>query len=774
MGGLALTVSCTKEPLFDIPEGAVMLTSENHVSHDKTSVYNTSVQWVGDGSESVTINDNPYTVHVSEGTAYILPGSDDDNPAIPSGSVFGHYGCESVTAPSGTPLTTTVTVPSTYDCSYDGNGRQILALPMVAYSPTLGGTIQFKQVTAAVRVMVRNEFSVTLALDSVVVSSNNYKLSGTVTVGLTNGGNPTVAPQAGSGKVKVNLNGASIDYDEVREVQVPILPIGNGSVHPNITVKVYAHDNSNYGHTYTYTNEVTSATGLLLARNEMFSAKCRMASGSHVDDFDARSTALTFEAKEAGATVTFTACTTRTINMEYSTDGGANWNAYTSGDLVTLNKVGDKVLFRGDNACLATSNAYSNFASSGECYIYGNIMSLLDKNNFATATTFTQSFTFACLFQNNTSIHNHSSKRLLLPATTLFTQCYTNMFSGCTGLTEAPELPSTTLANYCYRAMFDGCTGLTETPELPAETMVNGCYNQMFKNCTGLTTAPILPATTLAELCYAGMFTLCTNLTTPPALPVTTLAPSCYQAMFSGCTSLTTAPALPSTIMVRCCYMSMFQNCSTLTAAPALPATELNTQCYESMFKNCSSLTVAPALPATTLSYRCYYAMFYGCTGLTTAPTLPAETLGQQCYREMFYGCTGLTTAPTLPATTMVSNCYKSMFYGCTGLATAPTLPAMSVQPNCYESMFQNCTNLTTAPVLPATFLMKECYKNMFNGCTSLNSVTCLATNISESNCTLEWLNGVAATGTFTKASSMSSWTTGASGIPENWTVVDY
>lgn len=35
--------------------------------------------------------------------------------------------------------------------------------------------------------------------------------------------------------------------------------------------------------------------------------------------------------------------------------------------------------------------------------------------------------------------------------------CYSNMFYGCTNLTQAPELPATTLAVYCYSNMFSGC-----------------------------------------------------------------------------------------------------------------------------------------------------------------------------------------------------------------------------------------------------------------------------------------------------------------------------
>lgn len=61
----------------------------------------------------------------------------------------------------------------------------------------------------------------------------------------------------------------------------------------------------------------------------------------------------------------------------------------------------------------------------------------------------------------------------------------------------------------------------------------------------------------------------------------------------------------------------------------------------------------------------------------------------------------------------------------------------------------------------------------MFSGCTSLNYIKCLATDIGASNCTLSWVSGVPASGTFVKNASMSSWTTGDSGIPIGWTVVD-
>ena len=153
---------------------------------------------------------------------------------------------------------------------------------------------------------------------------------------------------------------------------------------------------------------------------------------------------------------------------------------------------------------------------------------------------------------------------------------------------------------------------------------------------------------------------------------------------------------------------------------------------------------------------------------------LPATTLAQSCYSNMFKDCTSLTTAPVLPATTLAQNCYLDMFNGCRALTTAPELNATTLVISCYQRMFQTCTSLTTAPELPATTLVQNCYLNMFLNCTSLNSITMLATDISAANCLNGWVENVQTTsGTFTKAASMTTLPTGASGIPSGWTVVD-
>ena len=350
---------------------------------------------------------------------------------------------------------------------------------------------------------------------------------------------------------------------------------------------------------------------------------------------------LTFEAKEAGAKVAFTEATSLNLSIEYSMNGG-EWTTYT--DSIPLTNIGDKVSFRGNNTKYAVSpeGDASYFSCTADCYVYGNVMSLIDKNNFATTTALTSDNTFCSLFNNNSHIYNHATKSL--------------------------ELPAMILKEYCYASMFKGCTNLTSAPALPAISMAEKCYLNMFQGCTSLTAAPALPATSLAEQCYEGMFSGCTSLETAPALPATNLAGYCYSDMFDGCTSLATAPALPATTLKSGCYFSMFFNCTNLTSAPTLPAETLASGCYSAMFKGCTSLQTAPALPATTLDYQCYWSMFENCTNLTTAPELPAETLAEECYYNMFSGCTSLTTAPILPAETLTYACYSYMFDGCSNL----------------------------------------------------------------------------------------------------------
>ena len=308
---------------------------------------------------------------------------------------------------------------------------------------------------------------------------------------------------------------------------------------------------------------------------------------------------FTFVALEDG-TFTFTQ-----NDMEYSLDNGTTWNTLAANTASPTVTSGNNIMWKQTNLPTNSNNGIGTFTSTGKFNVHGNIMSLLYANNFQNKTTLQSSYIFRKLFANANKLV--SAEHLVLPATTLTTRCYNEMFSGCSSLTTAPKLPATTLANNCYDCMLYGCSSLTTAPELPATTLSNSCYFYMFSGCSSLNTAPKLPATVLAEYCYEGIFENCTSLTTAPELPATTLADYCYANMFIGCTSLTTAPELPATTLANGCYVGMFQGCTGLTSAPILPATTLAQSCYANMFKNCSSLNYIKMLATDVSASSCLY-----------------------------------------------------------------------------------------------------------------------------------------------------------------------
>lgn len=146
-------------------------------------------------------------------------------------------------------------------------------------------------------------------------------------------------------------------------------------------------------------------------------------------------------------------------------------------------------------------------------------------------------------------------------------------------------------------------------------------------------------------------------------------------------------------------------------------------------------------------------------------------------FHGLFDSSQGLKSAEhlVLPATTLLTGCYSNMFSECSSLTTAPVLPATTIASNCYSLMFASCSNLTTAPVLNAPVIEKRCYMFMFKSCSNLNYIKCLAsTIINESVFTplTGWCDFVSETGTFVKKAGVE-WPTGASGIPDGWTVIE-
>ena len=198
---------------------------------------------------------------------------------------------------------------------------------------------------------------------------------------------------------------------------------------------------------------------------------------------------LTFEVIDAG-TITLTATNTDVAKtIAYSTNNGRTWTNLTTSteaqELGGILSTGDKVLVKGNNASYCSSiQTFNQFGGTAKVNVYGNIMSLISGDDFADNDVLNERYTFCKLFYQYTNLF--SVENLILPATTLSSNCYQYMFQDCTSLTTAPELPAITLSSNCYQRMFAGCTSLVKAPELPAITLASYCYNVMFSGCTSL------------------------------------------------------------------------------------------------------------------------------------------------------------------------------------------------------------------------------------------------------------------------------------------------
>jgi hypothetical protein len=183
------------------------------------------------------------------------------------------------------------------------------------------------------------------------------------------------------------------------------------------------------------------------------------AQGAWADD-DMKSTPLTMEVTEAGTVLVTISNLGNFGGMKYSTDGGHTKTLITKAEndahvTVTIPETGTlaagtKVMFYGNGT---DTRNYGNDSKvivqitggSAKVKVSGNIMSLLNEENFASVTTLAgEEDVFAGLFENNTKLTNASG--LLLPAKTLTKDCYNKMFKGCSSLKAAPALPAKTLA----------------------------------------------------------------------------------------------------------------------------------------------------------------------------------------------------------------------------------------------------------------------------------------------------------------------------------------
>ena len=149
---------------------------------------------------------------------------------------------------------------------------------------------------------------------------------------------------------------------------------------------------------------------------------------------------LMLRAIEDNSSVTLTKNGTLSNTYQTSTNG-TDWTDYTLGTKISLNK-GESVYFRCSNhPTTQTGSDYVQFVMEGKIKALHNAYSMIS-SSFTSTRGSVGNCGMVCLFKDCTSL---TKAPLLVNA--LSPHCYQSMFSGCSALTQAPELPATTLAD---------------------------------------------------------------------------------------------------------------------------------------------------------------------------------------------------------------------------------------------------------------------------------------------------------------------------------------
>lgn len=156
------------------------------------------------------------------------------------------------------------------------------------------------------------------------------------------------------------------------------------------------------------------------------------------------------------------------INLYYSKNN-SNWTLFNQDSGISVNS-GDKIAFKADVINDYNNGLFNNFSNGSiSIYIneeittidyncYGNIMSLLNGDNFKKNSEFPKTDNIDCFEIFNSCFYDTNiidASNLILPSKVLPIGCYINMFWYCLKLQKLPTIYPSILSECCYKSMFE-------------------------------------------------------------------------------------------------------------------------------------------------------------------------------------------------------------------------------------------------------------------------------------------------------------------------------
>ena len=356
-----------------------------------------------------------------------------------------------------------------------------------------------------------------------------------------------------------------------------------------------------------------------------------------------------------------------------------------------------------------------------------------------------------------------------LPATSVGSSSYREMFSECKDLVSMPDLPAVLLDQYSYYKMFCGCSKLYGIHTFKTPNIKYYTYYSTFKDTKvkfDTTSLDFTSKKVASEGGFIGMFMgveiskddllnyIKHNNNGKPYLPLLDIPKYAYYEMFAD-SYLEEAPDLPATTLSEYCYARMFYNCKTLKKSSTISATEIpsfacncmysNSSIEEippiefdnvsshgcfSMYAKCESLNKIEKLHINKINYYgCAY-MFTDCSALNSIKNSSLRGYSEHSCSGMFSNCTNIVDVSNIYLQDISTHSYSAMFKGCTNLVIPCNLEHLTKidgtsYTGTFQQMFEGCTSLVEAPKLPTT-TGYGIFHQMFKDCTSLKEVPAL------------------------------------------------
>ena len=259
LAGTLMFAGCKKEKDFSSPstyEGPTRTLTMSTESHNgtKTTVDGIDVAWESgdvirinhpDPEDETTTQSNEFTIMTinNAGKAKILAPEGVNLLAFYPATIY--TGNDNYTT---TTLTSAVTVPQHYEYEVAANGKQKLALPMVGKATYEDEEITFRHICGAIDITVKNSESGSgpLYLDSIIVTSASYQLSGTLegldvanTRVYEGGGNMSLSPIALTNETNSKFRSVYMTFPESncavpasgqKVIQIPVLPFADDDI----------------------------------------------------------------------------------------------------------------------------------------------------------------------------------------------------------------------------------------------------------------------------------------------------------------------------------------------------------------------------------------------------------------------------------------------------------------------------------------------------------------------------------------------------------------